>query len=248
MTLTPARFARRTVVAAFGMAMALLAAVPASGAAPGPAPATPGPVPAPAAPTAAAAPCPGQVCVTFTIEGTSRIAKLASDLVLVPGTFDAVAREASPPDPEWPLRVEGDLKLPSSPGYFLIFRFVPSTNVTTFVQVGKVTGRAKFRFDVPGFNVEVDLVARLNIRLSEVKEDGVALNAGDNCVTGTPAEIPIKGVTNLLPGTKSVVHSTFEIPPFHGCGTAENLDPLFTGLIAGPDNTLDSTLTALPAA
>lgn len=214
----------------------------------GDAPGQPAPPPIPNA----APDCPGAVCTSLTVEGLSHVAKLGSDIILTPGQFDAVAYFDGP-DPEWPLRLEGDLRLPAVDAYFVIFRFVPATSVVAFVADGKVTGKGRI-VTPPGVNcdglcVEVDLVVKLYVKLSDVKQDGIPLDVGDTCATAVPAAIPMKGVIAGIGGpggTKSEIETTYEIPPYAGCGTAEDLDPLLTGLVSGPGNLLKNTLTTLP--
>ncbi|MGH3517225.1 MAG: hypothetical protein ACRDQ7_07350 [Haloechinothrix sp.] len=177
--------------------------------------------------------------VSMDVKGTSRIAKLGSRITIGPGRFDGVICEGSGDDPR-DLDIEGDLTLPSSDGYFVIFGFMPSTNTTDFVQDGKVKGTT--RLDLPNMSSDVDMVAKLFIRVRDVKQDGVPINVGDDCRTAQSAVIPIKGKVNLEPGAESVIKSRYEIPRFTGCGVTENLNPLITGLVSGPDNLLTSRM------
>ncbi|UQS25771.1 hypothetical protein L1857_24660 [Amycolatopsis thermalba] len=197
-------------------------------------------VTAPAAP-----PVPGVTADTplltakFLVDGVSRIAKMGSDLVLEQGTFDAGLFPGDLPDT---IRVEGELNLPKSAGYFVAFRFMPVTSDVELPQEGKATGTA----DISGglFTPTIDLTVRVNLVVSDVRQDGVPIAVGANCRTVSPLVIPMKGQTSLLPGSKSTIESTFDIPAFSGCGVSEDLDPLLTGLISGPGNKMTTTLTA----
>ncbi|HEX4705166.1 MAG TPA: hypothetical protein VH352_23760, partial [Pseudonocardiaceae bacterium] len=86
-----------------------------------------------------------------------------------------------------------------------------------------------------------DVTANEFIGLGGVDVNGTPLDVGSGCRTARPAAIRINGPMNLL-GTSHFV-ATFMVPPFGSCGVGENLDPLFDGLVAGPGNELDTTLT-----
>nr|CEL22974.1 hypothetical protein [Kibdelosporangium sp. MJ126-NF4]CTQ90113.1 hypothetical protein [Kibdelosporangium sp. MJ126-NF4] len=204
------------------MAFLLLSAMPGS--------AAPSPAQPPAAPDIA--PADTKLKVSFTVNGKSTIAKLGSSLTLAEGRFDAGIDIADN-------SIDGTLTLPPSPGYFVVFRFMPVTNTTAFVQDGPATGKVEVTLP----DAQTDITVKLYIVLSDVRQDGVPLNVGANCRTATPAVITIKGPVKLLPeGSVSKIHSVYQIPPFSGCGVTEDLDPLLTGLISGPGNTLDTEL------
>ncbi|GAA3850152.1 DUF6801 domain-containing protein [Amycolatopsis tucumanensis] len=175
----------------------------------------------------------------FLVDGTSHIAKMGSDLVLEQGTFDAGLFTGDVPNT---IRIEGDLNLPKSSSYFVAFRFMPVTSDVELPQEGKATGTA----DISGglFTPTIDMTIRVNLVVSNVKQDGVPIAVGPGCRTVAPLVIPMKGQTSLLPGSKSTMESTFDIPAFSGCGVSEDLDPLLTGLISGPGNKMTTTLTA----
>ncbi|WAL69437.1 hypothetical protein ORV05_17235 [Amycolatopsis cynarae] len=189
--------------------------------------------------TAAAQPGGPLLTAKFLVDGTSRIAKLGSDLVLRQGTFDAGLYQGDGTT----IRIEGDLSLPATPGYFLAFRFMPVTSRVALPQDGKATGTA----DISGglFTPKIDVTVRVYLVLSEVAEDGQPIAVGPDCRTRSPLVIPMRGQTALTPGAKSTIESTFDIPPFTGCGVGEDLDPLMTGLISGPGNTMKTTLTTV---
>ena len=132
--------------------------------------------------------------------------------------------------------------------YLVVLRFMPSTNDIDFIQDGTATGRGRLVQppDQPqGLYVETDVVAKLFVRLSNVKQDGIDLKVGNNCRTEVSAEIPIHAVIKLEVGATATTQATFGMPRFNGCGTTENLDPLFSGLVSGPGNDLRSKLTVI---
>jgi hypothetical protein len=187
--------------------------------------------------TAAAADAP-LLTAKFLVDGTSRIAKLGSDLRLNQGTFDAGLFTGD----NGAIRIEGDLTLPPASGYFIAFRFLPVTSDVQLPQTEQATGTA----DISGglYTPKIDVTAKVNLVLGNVKEDGVPVDVGTTCHTSSSLVIRMQGQTSLVAGSQSTIVSTFDIPPFTGCGVTENLNPLLTGLISGPGNTMTTTLTA----
>ncbi|GAA5108700.1 hypothetical protein [Haloechinothrix salitolerans] len=179
--------------------------------------------------------------VSFHVNGTTTIANpnLQSDMDIGPGRFDGEISE-DPSLPPGTLRLEGDLTLPPSDGYFIAFGFMPVTTTTEFTQQRKARGTATL--DLLNQTSHVDMTIPLRIRARDAKQDGVPLAIGKNCGTASGAAIRMAGDVSLVPGEESVLESTYAIPPFTGCGEKENLDPLLTGLVAGPKNELITRL------
>ena len=96
--------------------------------------------------------------------------------------------------------------------------------------------------DLSNMASKVDVDTKLNLVITDVKQDGVPLNVGPNCHTRTPVVIKMKGDVSLDANKDTRLDSTYEIPPFAGCGTTENLDPLITGIVSGPGNQLETWL------
>lgn len=180
--------------------------------------------------------------VSFHVNGTTTIANpnLRSDMAIGPGRFDGEISE-DPSLPPGTLRLEGDLTLPPSQGYFIAFGFMPVTTTTEFTQQRKARGTATL--DLLNQTSHVDMTIPLRIGARGAKQDGVPLAIGKNCTTASPAAIRMAGDVSLVPGEESVLESTYPIPPFTGCGTKEDLDPLLTGLVSGPENELVTKLT-----
>lgn len=166
--------------------------------------------------------------VFYEVEGVSRIHKLQSDLALGPGTLEA---EIDLVDGT----ITGDLSLPPSYGYFIVFGFVPNTARTDLIPVAKVVGTIKDGY--------VKANARVVVKLGEVAVNEQPLDVGQACQTVEPASIDLEGPFELA---KMRMKGVYTIPPFGGCQGRERLDPLLTGLISGPGNTIDLTLTLLP--
>ncbi|NUT51520.1 MAG: hypothetical protein HOV94_30120 [Saccharothrix sp.] len=165
--------------------------------------------------------------LTYQVDGVTRIAKLQSDLVIGPGRLDAELDLSSG-------TITGDLWLPPSDGYFIVFGFVPTTARTEMIPVGKVTGTI--------FDGQVNAHAEVDIKLGDVAVDRQPLDVGPACVTAEPASLDVFGPFEM---TKMKLTGSYAIPTFGGCQGRERLDPLFTGLISGPGNTIELTLTLL---
>jgi hypothetical protein len=167
--------------------------------------------------------------IKYRVDVVTRIARLGSDLAIGPGTLDAEIDLGNG-------TITGDLWLPPAHGYFIVFGFVPTTARVDLVPVGKVTGVIK--------DGTVTANTKVDITLGEVAVDRQPLDVGPACRTAEPASIDLTGPfdLNLIP-----MRGGYTIPPFAGCVGRERLDPLITGLISGPDNTIDVKLTALPS-
>jgi hypothetical protein len=117
-------------------------------------------------------------------------------------------------------------------GTFLSFGFVPVNATTTFTQQEQAHGSF--------INGIVDVTSNLELSLSNAKVNGTKLAVGPSCRTVTPVPVRITGPLNLLGSSNFTTSVT--IPRFTGCGTTENLSPLFDGLVSGSGNELDITL------
>lgn len=164
--------------------------------------------------------------VSYWVDGETTLAKLNSSLVLGRGRFDANVDLASG-------TITGTLTLPPSRGTFLSFGFVPVGATTALTSKGPATGTFQ--------NGIADVTANEFVSLGAVTVNGTPLDVGPACQTARPAVIRLNGPLNLLGTTH--FRSTFTVPPFAGCGVGEDLDPLFDGLVAGPNNVLATTLT-----
>ncbi|MEC3982418.1 hypothetical protein [Amycolatopsis sp. H20-H5] len=174
---------------------------------------------------------------------TSHVAKLGSDIVFPQGRFDGVLVDD---------KISGKLLIPTTSSYFVAFRFMPATGTVELVPDGDAAGTAKIK-SAPdetgtGLRAVTDVTARVFIKLTAVRVAGKPLDVGDGCRTAQPAVVNIKAVLPLAapkegqPRPSTRVTSTFDTPPFAGCGVTEDLSPLLTGLVAGPGNTLLTNL------
>ncbi|XVS67180.1 hypothetical protein ACQPYE_14300 [Actinosynnema sp. CA-299493] len=166
--------------------------------------------------------------VVYRVEGVSRIHKLQSDLAIGPGLLEAEIDLVSG-------TITGELSLPPSLGYFIAFGFVPTTARTDLIPVAEVTGTIQ--------DGDVRANTRLVVKLADVAVAEQPLDVGGTCQTVEPASIDLAGPFELAEMRMTGVYA---IPPFAGCQGRERLDPLLTGLVSGPGNALDLTLTLLP--
>jgi hypothetical protein len=165
------------------------------------------------------------IIVGYNISGRTTLKKLGS-AVLLTGRFDAVVDGVTG-------TINGTITIEPAAGTFLSFGFVPVNATTTFTEQGDATGTFT--------NGIADVTSQLELGLSDARVNGTKLDVGSACRTVTPVAVRINGPLNLLGSSDFTTSIT--IPQFTGCGVTENLDPLFDGLVSGPGNELDITLT-----
>ncbi|MFG2669536.1 DUF6801 domain-containing protein [Streptomyces sp. NPDC048445] len=149
------------------------------------------------------------------------------------------------------LDYRGKPQLPPATGTFLTFGFMPTTATLEMTQIPPADGpdgkpSANIHSDLkilsPGNSegtTTIDL--QLQLRLHDVKVNGVALDVGANCRTERPFELPLRGRMVLKDGvqtgytlvTGGVLTGQVTLPPFSGCGVGEDLDDIFTASISG---------------
>jgi len=161
------------------------------------------------------------------------------------------------------LDYQGQRELPPVTATFLGFRFVPVTATAILTQAGSAP-LTTFIIDDQGPVAAPDnqapytaiSLARVDLRLTDVRVNGVALDVGSSCQTEgplftpgnreAPGELVLTGGTN--PGDPvpsfgnaiagGTVAGLADIPPFTRCVTpsGENLDALLTASVSGPGN------------
>ncbi|MCT2586078.1 DUF6801 domain-containing protein [Actinophytocola gossypii] len=134
----------------------------------------------------------------------------------------------------------GEPKLPPAPNWFLNFGFVPVHATMQLTQDGLAEVDQWSTF-VPGSpprydgltTVEVDLWARIY----DVEVNGVPLDVGPNCRTEAAIDATLTATYDSYSINEGgLLEGEVTIPAFDGCGVTEDLDPLFTGAISGPNN------------
>ncbi|MZD10164.1 hypothetical protein GTW43_34560 [Streptomyces sp. SID5785] len=148
----------------------------------------------------------------------------------------------------------GELALPDAESTFLGFGFTPVTAKASFEneQITISTGTIGSSPNAKPFAVATFLQS---LRLHDVEVNGTPLDVGPDCRTTKPYRVTLRGdftsttgrYINVLSG--GILKGMVDIPAFSGCGThGEDLDPLFTASISGPDNyiVMNQAVTCLP--
>lgn len=144
------------------------------------------------------------------------------------------------------------IELPASHSTFLSFGFVPITADVNFVAEGPMTVVSA---GYPSFGIpQITTVGGYqDLRISNVKVNGVSMNVGSGCHTVKPLNVVLAGRQDEgLPDDDGrpdyairtggpLVDNNLVIPPFTGCDThdGDNLDALFTASLSGSGNTLN---------
>ncbi|KDN20639.1 hypothetical protein [Amycolatopsis rifamycinica] len=183
---------------------------------------------------------------------TSHVAKLGSDIAFPPGTFDGFLGGLTSTVP-----ITGKLNIPPANGYFVAFRFMPTTGRVEIIPDGDATGTATVhtgkdkdcKATQTNICADTDVTAKVFIKLSDVKVDGRPLDVGPDCRTAQSAAVNIKALVPISPPAPPAppvppvkVTSTFTTPSFAGCVGHEDVSRLLTGLVSGPGNTFVSNL------
>jgi hypothetical protein len=141
-------------------------------------------------------------------------------------------------------------EFPPSTATFLSFGFVPTTATITLVAHGTVNIFAVGPFDPSRpcqptpfrscFNVST-VYARLSAQIvpGSVKVNGVPLNVGSRCATPQFDAVVVGSNETKPPYTIQFggpLTGVVTVPDFKNCGVGENLDPLFSAAISGPEN------------
>jgi hypothetical protein len=135
------------------------------------------------------------------------------------------------------IRHLGELSFPDAESTFLTFGFQPTTARVEFIKepVTIVTVQE------PGGQPDTTVGYYQRLRLYDVKVNGVPLDVGPDCRTASPIDTVLHGAHDeydVLGG--GTLRGVIEIPPFTGCGSGgEDLSPLFTAAISGPDNAIE---------
>jgi hypothetical protein len=124
------------------------------------------------------------------------------------------------------------LDLPPTQTTMLTFGFMPTTATMTITQVGTMIVETWQHAGVP----KATVTGQENIGLSDVLVNGGPLDVGSHCQTSTPVAISMSGVPPYQPLLGGPLEGVVTIPSFSGCGVTEDLNPLLTAPLAGPNN------------
>lgn len=128
------------------------------------------------------------------------------------------------------------MTLPTIDSTVLTFGFEPTTAPMTTTQVGNTIVETWADKGIPMATVVGQVDVRLGGTAGVVTVNGQKLNVGTHCHTETPVALNLAGIPPYSPVVGGPLEGTLTIPPFTGCGVTENLDPLLTASLSGPDN------------
>jgi hypothetical protein len=138
------------------------------------------------------------------------------------------------------LEFHGLHEFPPATATLLAFGFMPVTATLQLKQIGTLDAYAVG--PVSPINcgkciTTTTIYSLLTLRIYNVKVNGVPLNVGDSCQTANPFAVKVVGTSPSYGiETGGPLSGMITIPPFRGCGTGENLDPIFNASISGPGN------------
>lgn len=178
---------------------------------------------------------PTDLFIKFSVTGVATLAKMHASIKLS-GELDSVLNLSAQ-------TFVGTLNLnlnnvPTS-ATFLGFNVLPVSAQTLFFEPGPDGTNIPVSGTV--VNLNVNATANPFLKVVSSHANTTPLDVGANCQTSSPAQVTIKGPLNLIGSSKFL--TTVTLPTFTGCGGPDNLDPLFDGLVSGPNNPIGTNLT-----
>ncbi|MGW5717019.1 DUF6801 domain-containing protein [Amycolatopsis sp. NPDC003865] len=188
------------------------------------------------------------------IDNTATIAKTGAKIHSKPAALvNGVWFRITTPD-GFPIRSEitGEVAFAPVTVSYLGYGFLPITATVEFLPADYRSGTM-----IHSFGTLFDGILRNHLdvvsRLSDVKVNGVPLDAGPDCVSATPMPIDMigeydpftGGLIGTDPANPDPKYRGFTLPPFKNCGAAEKLSSLFTGQNSGPGNQASARLTII---
>ncbi|WP_199440016.1 DUF6801 domain-containing protein [Umezawaea beigongshangensis] len=165
------------------------------------------------------------VRITYDVGGSTRIAKLNSDLPLGPGTLAAELDLLSG-------NFTADLDLPESTGSFTLFNLLPARATVEMTPLGRTTGTLA--------DGAVTARSSVVIGLTDVRVLGVqVVKPTHRCRTTAPADIGLTSAPGFDPITGGTLSGTYTIPRFESCGL---VTPIVNSSIPGSGNTIGLTI------
>ncbi|HEY3478480.1 MAG TPA: hypothetical protein VGL02_06215, partial [Streptomyces sp.] len=168
----------------------------------------------------------------------------------------SIASDFSSDDPaQWYFELDSiaKLSLPPADSTFLTYGFVPTTARMSMVPRGLMTV-VTVGAGTLGTISTTTIYGKLDLRLYDVKVNGVPLDVGPDCHTVEPLDLKLVGYDrssltgvptrpqdySVQTGGPLAQDDDFFIPAFTGCAShGENLDALFTSSVSGHGNSLN---------
>ena len=195
------------------------------------------------------------------VAGYSNVKKLNSAMLLEAAHFNITLMTSYIPDPctgtftvlsEGDFDYQGRRQLPPSQGTFLTFGFMPTTATMQLVQVGPPAAIESVSYiNDPSMPEYTTVVVYFDLRLSNVKVNGVPLDVGPGCHTATPFKQTLQAYGTGNPpwgytvNRGGVLQGEAHIPELTGCGVDEDVSRLLTASISGGGNYLKMTQAPL---
>jgi hypothetical protein len=175
--------------------------------------------------TTTTTPPPNNITINYSVNGSTHIKALNTDVKLGPGTLNVSLDLSSG-------NFTGDLSLPTAKASFTLLGFIPGTATINLVPASQVTGTFT--------NGVVNADAKETLQITNVSILGipVVLNS-KTCETRAPADIPLMSGANFNVQTGGTLTGTYTIPALKGCGI---VTPLLSALATGPGNTISVTI------
>ncbi|MET9218038.1 DUF6801 domain-containing protein [Streptomyces sp. NPDC008079] len=191
----------------------------------------------------------------FKLKGAAVINDLTKKPTRVTVVQKSIWTEFTDPDPlkqYFEIDSIAKLALPPSDTTFLTFGFVPVTARMELLPKGLMTVVTVGTSNL-GTITTSTIYGKQELRLSDVKVNGVPLDVGADCRASAPLDIKLVGYDrSSLTGRPTgptdygvqdggpLAQDDLYIPPFTGCGShGENLNSLFTSAISGHGNSLN---------
>jgi hypothetical protein len=134
----------------------------------------------------------------------------------------------------------GDLDIPPFTSTFLSFGFTPTTATLKLTQVDLTIIMVDASLTDPT-DYTVEVTSNFSLRAYDVNVNGTPLDVGPNCRGSGIIHLVLHREGDYTPDLGGTLAGTMTIPSFTGCGVTEDLDPLLTASISGPDNLVRMT-------
>ncbi|MCW8217012.1 DUF6801 domain-containing protein [Streptomyces griseolus] len=195
------------------------------------------------------------------VAGYSNVAKMDGAALLGPARLDVTLMKKYIADPctntftslsEADFEYEGRRQMPPAQATFLTYGFMPTTATMELVQVGPPADIVSVSVNSdPAIPEYTTVTAYLDIRIKDVRVNGVPLDVGTGCHTVKPVKQVLHAFGTSNPPSGYTVNrgGTMDgetyVPAFTGCGVDEDLSPMLTAAISGGGNYIKITQAPL---
>ncbi|MGI5229216.1 DUF6801 domain-containing protein [Actinoallomurus sp. CA-142502] len=142
------------------------------------------------------------------------------------------------------LDYHGAHSLPPAKATLLTYGFMPTTATVEFSEPPGTHMEIDSHswFDGTGFPQVSTVTSQMTMRIYDVLVNGKPLDVGPHCQTASSLAVTLTGKSpDYTVDQGGPLTGMVTIPPFSGCGVGEDLDPIFTASLSGPDNYMKLT-------